>query len=86
MKRLNKKFHESYNTHLTIPNFTELAKSVPRIEIVLEPGDVLINPPMWYHEVENISETSIAMASRWIYSHFIRGSNTNQAFANILFR
>jgi hypothetical protein len=37
----------------------------PRQEVVLEPGDILINPPWQWHEIENISERSIAVSTRW---------------------
>lgn len=33
-------------------------------EILLEPGDVLFNPPFWWHHVTNMSE-SIAVGIRW---------------------
>ena len=47
-----------------------LMMSCPRVEVVLEPGDVLINPPWWWHEIENVSETTVAVATRWKTSHF----------------
>lgn len=38
----------------------------PIFTVTLEPGDVLLNPPWWWHAVRNVSETSVAVASRWI--------------------
>lgn len=38
----------------------------PIFEVTLEPGDVLLNPPWWWHAVRNVSETTVAVASRWI--------------------
>ena len=29
------------------------------------PGDVLFNPPWWWHSIKNTSEHSVAVASRW---------------------
>jgi hypothetical protein len=37
----------------------------PYYTATLEPGDVLLNPPWWWHGVRNLSETSVAVASRW---------------------
>jgi hypothetical protein len=32
---------------------------------VLEAGDVLFNPPYWWHSIKNIDETTVGSASRW---------------------
>jgi hypothetical protein len=37
----------------------------PYLTVTLEPGDVLLNPPWWWHAVRNASPTSIGVASRW---------------------
>jgi hypothetical protein len=37
----------------------------PVYTAVLEPGDVLFNPPYWWHSIKNLSETTVAVASRW---------------------
>lgn len=37
----------------------------PYSTVTLEPGDVLLNPPWWWHAVRNASPTSIGVASRW---------------------
>jgi hypothetical protein len=34
--------------------------------VTLEPGDVLFNPTWNWHNVENLSEESVAVSSRWI--------------------
>ena len=39
--------------------------SCPKYEVILEPGDVLYNPAWWWHEVQNITEQSIGVATRW---------------------
>ncbi|MEL6342153.1 MAG: cupin-like domain-containing protein [Myxococcota bacterium] len=37
---------------------------LPRYEVVLEPGDLLYNPPWWWHEVDNLDEFTIGVALR----------------------
>jgi hypothetical protein len=37
----------------------------PIYSAVLETGDVLFNPPWWWHSIKNISTTTVAVASRW---------------------
>jgi len=37
----------------------------PVYATTLEPGDVLFNPPWWWHSIKNVSPTSIGIASRW---------------------
>jgi hypothetical protein len=46
----------------------------PVYTAVLEPGDVLFNPPFWWHSIKNITETSTAVASRW-HTDGIAGHN-----------
>ncbi len=42
-----------------------LYNRIPKLRIVLEPGDMLINPPWWWHAINNKPPVSIAIASRW---------------------
>jgi len=42
-----------------------LYNRIPKLRIVLEPGDMLINPPWWWHAINNQPPVSIAVASRW---------------------
>ena len=37
----------------------------PRLEVELEPGDVLSVPPWWWHKVDNLTEQTVATATRW---------------------
>jgi hypothetical protein len=37
----------------------------PVYTTILNPGDVLFNPPWWWHSIKNVSETTVAVASRW---------------------
>lgn len=43
-----------------------LYERCPRYEVTLEPGDVLLNPPWWWHSVRNSPGPSCAVATRWI--------------------
>ena len=38
---------------------------VPKLVTELQPGDVLLNPPWWWHKVENLTQATIAVATRW---------------------
>ncbi|RKH68633.1 cupin-like domain-containing protein [Corallococcus llansteffanensis] len=42
-----------------------LYNRVPKLTITLEPGDLLINPPWWWHTVKNVTPSTIAVATRW---------------------
>lgn len=42
-----------------------LFKYCPAYSVTLQPGDVLFNPPWWWHSIKNTSPTSVAVASRW---------------------
>lgn len=42
-----------------------LFKYCPMYQAELQPGDVLFNPPWWWHAIKNTSDTSVAVASRW---------------------
>ena len=37
----------------------------PRYTVLLEPGDVLLNPPWWWHAIENVTPSSVGVSSRW---------------------
>lgn len=42
-----------------------LFKYCPSYVVTLEPGDVLYNPPWWWHGIRNETETTVGVASRW---------------------
>ena len=48
------------------PNLNEFpaAKYLSTWECILKPGDVLFNPPLWWHQVKNLSH-SIGVGFRW---------------------
>lgn len=43
----------------------KLFQYCPVYTAVLDGGDVLFNPPWWWHSIKNVSETTVAVASRW---------------------
>lgn len=62
-------FVGSFVKHRAPKGFIEakqpLYNRIPKLEIVLQPGDMLINPPWWWHAVDNLGAATIAVASRW---------------------
>lgn len=53
-------FPEDYNKE-AFPLF----KYCPVYKATLEPGDVLFNPPWWWHAIKNVTPTTVGVASRW---------------------
>jgi Cupin-like domain len=49
-------------------------RKLPRYEVELEPGDLLYNAPWWWHDVENLSDFTVACAAR---CHLIWQNYTN---------
>lgn len=49
---------------IPIDHTPSILKYLPRYEIVMEPGDILYNPPWWWHRIRNFNELSIGMAIR----------------------
>jgi len=47
-----------------VGNPSEILKKIPKFEVTLDPGDVLYNPPWWWHQVTNISDFTIGCAIR----------------------
>lgn len=50
-----------------------LYRYCPRLRVTLEPGDVLFNPSWWWHSVQNVTEETIGVSSRW--SHTFKTNN-----------
>jgi hypothetical protein len=44
-----------------------LLEYAPHYEVVLQEGDVLFNPGPWWHAIRNVTERSLAFATRWVY-------------------
>ena len=54
-----------------------LYNRVPKLIADIEPGDMLVFSPWWWHAVDNITDTSIAVATRWTaikHNKFPRGN------------
>jgi len=49
----------------------------PRFKAVVNKGDVLLNPPWWWHEIKNTSDFSIGISSRWLVEEY---PHTNSLF------
>lgn len=45
---------------------TDVLSVLPRFEVVLEPGDLLYNPPWWWHEVDNLDDLTLGVALRHV--------------------
>ncbi len=43
-----------------------LWKYCPKSTIVLEPGDILLSPSWYWHTVENITDITVGVATRWM--------------------
>ncbi|MBL7715051.1 MAG: cupin-like domain-containing protein [Bdellovibrionales bacterium] len=71
----------------------KLFRSVERTETVLNPGDVLLIPAWWWHDVENITDTTVAVATRWFDPNwptlanqvFDKGTRLNAAYFHYAF-
>ena len=59
---------------------TPLYRYCPRYTVELEPGDMLLNPPWWYHAVQNLSETTVGVSTRWLGPFFSPRKNTNHLY------
>lgn len=46
----------------------------PVYKTTLNPGDVLFNPPWWWHSIKNVTPTTVGVASRW-HTDGIAGHN-----------
>ena len=46
----------------------------PRLQIELEPGDLLYNPAFCWHRVENLEPRTVAVATRWSRPHIDRST------------
>jgi hypothetical protein len=62
-------FVGSFVKHNAPRSFAEaqfpLYNRIPKLRITLEPGDMLINPPWWWHAINNVTPSTIAVATRW---------------------
>lgn len=50
----------------TMTKHHEYFHKIPVYKVVLEPGDILYNPPWWWHDVRNVTDFTMGCASRWV--------------------
>ncbi|MGL5834277.1 MAG: cupin-like domain-containing protein, partial [Waterburya sp.] len=58
---LKKDYDEQY-----LNQYAPLQQYCPKYEAVLEPGDILLNPPWLWHAIDNLTDETIAVATRWV--------------------
>jgi len=66
------------STDENIPKQFRLLQYAPSYEIVLEEGDVLFNPGPWWHAIKNMSDVTLAFATRWVYDEIVPSPNQLQ--------
>lgn len=57
--------------------------NIPRYEILLDEGDMLFNPPWWWHAITNKTKYTIACANR--FSNFRCAYKNNPLYTSIFF-
>tara|TARA_Y100000991_G_C21935414_1_gene332756 strand:+ start:104 stop:1210 length:1107 start_codon:yes stop_codon:yes gene_type:complete len=76
-----------------ISNFP-LLKYVDYYEYTIKPGEILYNPASWWHSVENKTEKTFALSTRWEFrfghlldSHMLRcGNLNNKNLRNLVYK
>jgi len=67
--QLYPKYHQ-YHRNVRADIESNTSKRPGRVDVELNPGDVLYLPPLWFHQVQALTNTSISVnvwsASRWI--------------------
>jgi hypothetical protein len=68
-----------------LDKYKPLWRVCPRYAAILEEGDVLLNPPWWWHCIENLTKDSTAVATRWMDTKTLRpltgiGTDANRLF------
>jgi hypothetical protein len=67
---LKKDYDEAY-----LNKYAPLQQYCPKYEAVLEPGDILLNPPWVWHDVNNLTDDTIAVATRWFPRRGLSSTN-----------
>jgi hypothetical protein len=57
---LKRDYNQAY-----LEQYAPLQKYCPKYEAVLEPGDILLNPPWQWHAIDNLTDETIAVSTRW---------------------
>lgn len=69
--------HDWFEQHIPLYN------RIPKYRFSIEPGDLLVFAPWWWHAVSNTTPTSIAVATRWTSIKPQVFPHGNQTFFNI---
>ena len=67
-----------------LEQYAPLQKYCPKYEAVLDPGDILLNPPWQWHAVRNLTDENIAVAVRWAPAIGQKRANTFFEFIQLL--
>lgn len=60
------KFTDKEDFYPMVTERFEFYKHIPVYKVILEPGDILYNPPWWWHDVRNVSDFTMGCATRWV--------------------
>lgn len=55
---------------------------IPKYEYILEKGDLLYNPSFWWHSIDNHTETTVGMSTRWY--RYLNYDTTNKWMIKVL--
>ncbi|SNS59492.1 Cupin-like domain-containing protein [Ekhidna lutea] len=58
--------HEKGDFYDLMCNAFPYFKHIPVYKVTLQPGDLLYNPPWWWHDVRNLSPLTVGCATRWV--------------------
>ena len=75
-------YSDVYDLHTPDEQAQTLFDRIPLLRTSLAKGDVLLNPPWWWHSVKNATAQTIAMATRWEAPYFL---NDNWFYSIIQF-
>ncbi len=64
-------------------NKKDITEKIPRYEFELDEGDLLFNPPWWWHAVKNESEYTIGCANR--YTNMVAAIKNNPLYTFIFY-
>ncbi len=67
-----------------LDQYAPLQKYCPKYEAILEPGDILLNPPWQWHAIDNLTGENIAVATRWAPATGQKRANTFFEFIQLL--
>lgn len=60
------KFENKFSQNTIEDQLNRKPDKIPYFDFVLNPGDILVNPPLWLHAIENMEVPSIALSIRYL--------------------